>query len=107
MSNVKGGLGGIVKQAQRMQNQITKIQDGLAETEVEATSGGGAVTAVVNGRQELVRLTIAPEAVDPSDVEALQDLVLAAVNLAMKHAQEMVQSEVNKVTGGLNIPGLF
>jgi DNA-binding YbaB/EbfC family protein len=100
-------MGGFVKQAQRMQNQLTKIQDSLAETEVEATSGGGAVTAVVNGRQELVRIVIAPEAVDPSDVEALQDLVLAAVNLAMKNAQEMIQSEVNKVTGGLSIPGLF
>lgn len=107
MSNVKGGLGGIVKQAQQMQQKITRIQDGLAETEVEATSGGGAVTAVVNGRQELVKLIIAPEVVDPADVDALQDLVLAAVNLAMKQAQEMIQSEVNKVTGGLNIPGLF
>lgn len=106
MSTTKG-MGGFVKQAQRMQNQLTKIQDSLAETEVEATSGGGAVTAVVNGRQELVRIAIAPEAVDPSDVEALQDLVLAAVNLAMKNAQEMIQSEVNKVTGGLSIPGLF
>lgn len=106
MSTTKG-MGGFVKQAQRMQNQLTKIQDSLAETEVEATSGGGAVTAVVNGRQELVRIVIAPEAVDPSDVEALQDLVLAAVNLAMKNAQEMIQSEVNKVTGGLSIPGLF
>lgn len=106
MSTTKG-MGGFVKQAQRMQNQLTKIQDSLAETEVEATSGGGVVTAVVNGRQELVRIVIAPEAVDPSDVEALQDLVLAAVNLAMKNAQEMIQSEVNKVTGGLSIPGLF
>lgn len=107
MSNVKGGLGGIVKQAQKMQQQIGRIQDSLADTETEATSGGGAVTAVVNGRQELVKLAIDPEVIDPAEVEVLQDLVLAAVNLAMKNAQEMIQSEVNKVTGGLNIPGLF
>lgn len=107
MSSAKGGLGGIVKQAQQMQQKITRIQDGLADTEVEATSGGGAVTAVVNGRQELVRLDIVKDVVDPDDVETLTELVQAAVNLAMKHAQEMIQSEVNKVTGGLNIPGLF
>lgn len=107
MSNVKGGLGGIVKQAQKMQQQIGRIQDSLADTETEATAGGGVVTAVVNGRQELVTLTIQPEAVDPEDVETLQDLVITAINLAMQNAQEMVQSEVNKVTGGLNIPGLF
>ncbi len=107
MSNVKGGLGGIVKQAQKMQQQIGRIQDSLADAETEATSGGGVVTAVVNGRQELVRLTISAEAVDPTDVETLQELVMSAVNVAMQNAQEMVQSEVNKVTGGLNIPGLF
>lgn len=101
------GLGGIVKQAQQMQQKITRIQDSLADTEVEATSGGGAVTAVVNGRQRLVRLDIERDVVDPDDVETMQELILAAVNLAMKNAEEMIQSEVNKVTGGLNIPGLF
>ena len=100
-------LGGIVKQAQKMQHRIQRIQDGLADTQVEATAGGGVVTAVVNGRQELVALTIAPDVVDPNDIETLQDLVMTATNLAMKNAQEMIQSEVDKVTGGLNIPGLF
>jgi len=107
VSNVKGGLGGIVKQAQRMQQKISRIQDGLASTDVEASAGGGAVVAIVNGRQELVKLTLSPEAVDPEDIDTLEELILAAVNLAMKNSQEMIQSEVNKVTGGLNIPGLF
>ena len=107
MSTVKGGLGGIVKQAQKMQQQISRIQDSLADTLTEATSGGGVVTAVVNGRQELVKLDIKPEVVDPADVETLTELVMAAVNLAMTNAQEMIESEVNKVTGGMNIPGLF
>jgi DNA-binding YbaB/EbfC family protein len=107
VSNVKGGLGGIVKQAQRMQQQISRIQDGLASTDVEASAGGGAVVAVVNGRQELVKLQLAKEAVDPEEIDTLEELILAAVNLAMKNSQDMIQSEVNKVTGGLNIPGLF
>ena len=107
MSTTKGGLGGIGKQAQRMQQQIARIQDSLADTEVEATAGGGAVTAVVNGRQELIRLDIEPDAVDPEDVETLTELIMTSVNLAMKNAQEMVETEVNKVTGGMNIPGLF
>ncbi|MCB9507338.1 MAG: YbaB/EbfC family nucleoid-associated protein [Myxococcales bacterium] len=107
MSGQKQGIGGIVKQAQRMQQQITKVQDSLGDVEVEATAGGGVVTAVVNGRQELVKLSIDPTVVDPADVESLQDLVMAAVNLASKNAQAMLQEEVNKITGGLNIPGLF
>lgn len=107
MSTQKPGLGGIVKQAQRMQQQITKLQDSLGDVVVEATAGGGVVTAAVNGRQQLVGLTIDPSVIDPNDVETLQDLVKAAVNLAMKNAQEMLQTEVNKVTGGLNLPGLF
>jgi len=107
MSNQKGGFSGIVKQAQRMQQQIARVQDQMGDREIEATSGGGAVTATVNGKQELVSLVISPEAVDPEDVETLQELVMTAVNLAMENAQEMVQTEVNKITGGLSIPGLF
>lgn len=107
MSTAKGGFEGIVKQAQRMQQQIGRVQDQFAEREIEATSGGGAVTAVVNGKQQLVSITIQKDAVDPEDVEMLQELVLTAVNLAMQNASEMLQAEVNKITGGLNIPGLF
>lgn len=107
MSTGKGGFGSIVKQAQRMQQQIGRVQDQMADREIEATSGGGAVLAVVNGRQELVKLKINPEVVDPEDVETLEELVQTAINVAMKNAVDMLQSEVNKITGGMNIPGLF
>ena len=107
MSTGKGGLGSIVKQAQRMQQQIGRVQDQMADREIEATSGGGAVLAVVNGRQELVKLKINPEVVDPEDVQMLEELVQTAINIAMKNAVDMLQSEVNKITGGMNIPGLF
>ncbi len=97
----------IVKQAQKMQQQIARMQDQMADREVEASAGGGAVLAVVNGKQKLVKLVIAPEVVDPADIETLSELVSTAVNLAMENAQAMLQSEVNKITGGMNIPGLF
>lgn len=101
------GIGDIMKQAQRMQQQMARLQDEMADREIEATSGGGVVVAVVNGKQELVRLEINKDVVDPSDVETLQDLVIAAVNLATSNAREMVESEMNQITGGLSIPGLF
>lgn len=101
------GMGDIMRQAQRMQQQLARLQDEMSDRVIEATSGGGAVLAVVNGKQELVRLEIAPEVVDPNDLETLQDLVIAAVNLAHGNAREMVESEMNKITGGLNIPGLL
>ena len=107
MSNQKGGFSNVVKQAQRMQQQIARVQDQMADREVEATSGGGAVLAAVNGRQAVVKLEINPEVIDPSDPETLSELVMTAVNLAMENAQEMIQTEVNKITGGLSIPGLF
>lgn len=103
----KGGMGNLMKMAKQAQSQIMKIQEEMAEREVEATSGGGMVKAVVNGKQELLSITLDPEVVDPDDVEMLQDLVVAAVNEAMRKAQEMVQSEMSKVTGGMNIPGMF
>ncbi|MFT5993159.1 MAG: DNA-binding YbaB/EbfC family protein, partial [Bradymonadia bacterium] len=84
-----------------------RVQDQFADREVEASVGGGVVVAVVNGRQEIVSLKIQPELVDPSDVEMLEEMVTTAVNLAMKNAVEMLQTEVNKITGGMNIPGLF
>lgn len=101
------GMGDIMKQAQRMQQQMARLQDEMADREIEATSGGGVVVAVVNGKQELVSLKINKEVVDPNDVEMLQDLVIAAVNLATSNAREMVDSEMNEITGGLSIPGLF
>ena len=99
-------LGSIMKQAQKMQAQIAKIQEELAQKNVEATAGGGMVTVVANGKQEIVSIKIEPEVVDPKDIEMLQDLVVAAVNEALRMAQEMVTEEMRKVTGGLQIPGL-
>lgn len=100
------GMGNIMKQAQMMQQKMARMQEELGEKTVEASAGGGMVTAVVNGKQSLVSLSIEKDVVDPEDVEMLQDLVLAAVNEALKKSQDMVQSEMSKVTGGMNIPGL-
>jgi hypothetical protein len=96
-----------MKQAQLMQQKMERLQQELQERQVEASAGGGMVTATVNGQQQLVSLKIEPSVVDPEDVEMLQDLVLAAVNQAIKKSQEMMQQEMAKVTGGMNIPGLF
>lgn len=101
------GMGNIMKQAQQMQAKIGRIQQELETREVEATAGGGMVTARVDGKQQLLDLKIEKEVVDPDDVEMLQDLVLAAVNEALQKSQAMVQEEMGKVTGGMNIPGLF
>jgi DNA-binding YbaB/EbfC family protein len=101
------GLGNIMTQAQQMQQKIGRIQQELEGREVEATAGGGMVTAVVTGKMQLVSLKIEKAVVDPDDVEMLQDLVTAAVNEALKKSQEMMQQEMAKVTGGMSLPGLF
>lgn len=101
------GLGNMMKQAQMMQQKMARMQQELAERQVEATAGGGMVKAVVNGKQQLVSIEIEPSVVDPEDVEMLQDLVVAAVNEAVKKSQDMAQEEMAKITGGMNIPGLF
>ena len=100
------GMGNMMKQAQKLQSQMMKLQEELADRTVESSSGGGMVTVVANGRQQIVSIQIENEVVDPDDVEMLQDLVLAAANDALAKAQEMVSSEMGKLTGGLNIPGL-
>ncbi len=97
----------MMKQAQKMQAQILKIQEEMAERSVEASSGGGMVTVTANGKQEVLSIRIEPEVVDPDDIDMLQDLVAAAVNEALKKAQEMVSEEMAKVTGGLQLPGLM
>ncbi len=102
-----GGLGNIMKQAQQMQARIARVQQELETREVEAAAGGGMVTARVNGKQQILDLKIEKDVVDPEDVEMLQDLILAAVNEAIKKSQDMIQEEMNKVTGGMNIPGMF
>ena len=100
------GMGNMMKQAQKLQSQMMKLQEELADKTVESSSGGGMVTVVANGRQQIVSIQIENEVVDPEDVDMLQDLVLAAVNDALAKAQEMVSSEMGKLTGGMNIPGL-
>ena len=100
------GMGNMMKQAQKLQSQMMKLQEELADKTVESSSGGGMVTVVANGRQQIVSIQIENEVVDPDDVEMLQDLILAAVNDALAKAQEMVSSEMGKLTGGMNIPGL-
>ncbi len=101
------GLAGIMKQAQMMQQRMAKLQEEASNRTVTATAGGGVVTATVTGKNQLVSLTIKKEAVDPEDVEMLQDLVLAAINEALARVQSEMSQEMSKVTGGINIPGLF
>lgn len=101
------GLAGIMKQAQLMQQKMARLQEEASGQTAEATAGGGAVTAVANGKNQIVSLTIKKEAVDPDDVEMLQDLIVAAVNEALKKVQADLAKEMGKITGGLNIPGLF
>ena len=100
-------LGGMLKQAQRIQAQLAKMQEEMAQKTVEASSGGGMVSVVVNGKQEVVSIKIEREVVNPEDIDMLQDLVLAAVNEGIRKSQEMVGEEMRKLTGGLSIPGLF
>ncbi|WP_347489578.1 YbaB/EbfC family nucleoid-associated protein [Desulfoscipio sp. XC116] len=102
-----GNMAKMMKQVQKMQADMAKMQEELGNRTVESTAGGGVVRVVANGRQEIVAVEIKPEAVDPEDVEMLQDLVLTAVNEALKQAQDMMAKEMGKLTGGLNIPGLF
>ena len=103
-----GNMNKMMKQVQKMQQDMMKLQEELKERTVEATAGGGVVKAVANGKKELVKIEIKPEAVDPDDVETLQDLVLAAVNEALRQADEMAKNIMGGLAGGLgNIPGLF
>jgi nucleoid-associated protein EbfC len=95
-----------MQQIKTLQDKMAKIQEELAAKTVESSAGGGMVTAVMNGRQELVSLKLEPQVVDPQDLEMLQDLIVAAVNDALRRSQEMAAGEMGKLAGGLNIPGL-
>lgn len=97
----------MMKQAQKLQSKMLEMQAELGNRTVSAQAGGGMVEAVVNGRQELVSLRIDKEVATPDDVDMLQDLILAAVNEALHRAREMMAQEMSKLTGGLQIPGLF
>ncbi len=102
-----GNMGNMMKQAQKLQSKMLKLQEELAEKTVEASSGGGMIKVVANGKQQVLSIQIEKEVVDPEDVEMLQDLLLAAVNDALTRSQEMVSGEMSKLTGGLSIPGLM
>ena len=95
-----------LQQVKALQEKMAKMQEDLALKKVEASAGGGMVTVVVNGRQEVLSIKIDPQVVDPEDIEMLQDLIAAAVNDGLRRAQEMVSAEMGKLAGGLNIPGL-
>lgn len=113
MGGFKGGMGGganmnqMLKQAQKLQEDMARAQEELQTRTVEASAGGGAVQVIVSGKMELEGIKIKPEAVDPEDVEMLEDMVKVAVNEGLRKAQELVSTEMGKLTGGLKLPGLF
>ncbi|MGM0418194.1 MAG: YbaB/EbfC family nucleoid-associated protein [Thermodesulfobacteriota bacterium] len=102
-----GNMNQMMKQAQKLQSKMAKMQEELADKTVEATSGGGMIKVVANGKQQVVSIDIEKEVVDPEDIEMLQDLVTAAVNDALNKSQEMVSKAMSQVTGGMNIPGMM
>ena len=99
-----GNMQQMLKQAQKMQEKLAKVQEELEVREYEASAGGGMVTVKANGKKEILALTIQPEAVDPEDVEMLQDMVMAAVNEVLRQVEETSSQEMGKLTGGLNLP---
>lgn len=107
MGKGPSNMQGMLKQAQKMQEDMARLQEELDTREYTAKAGGGAVTAVVDGKHALKRLEIQPEVVDPEDVEMLSDLVIAAVNEAIRQAVDTSEAEMAKVTGGMSMPGLF
>ena len=106
MARQFGNMGNMMKQAQKLQADMERLQKELGSQSVEGTAGGGMVKAVVTGKQEVVSIEIEKEVVDPEDVEMLQDLVTAAVNEALRKSRDMMTEQMTKLTGGINIPGL-
>ena len=100
------GFGNIMKEAQKLQQQMAELQEQVGQKKVEATAGGGMVTVQANGKQEIVAIKIDPEVINKDDAQMLEDLVLAACNEALRKSRELVQQELGKLTGGLKIPGL-
>jgi len=99
-------MANLMKQAQKFQSQMAKLQEELGDKTVEASAGGGMVTVEVNGRQEILSIKIDPEVIDPDDVDMLQDLILAAINDGLTRAKDMINEEMGKLTKGLNIPNI-
>ena len=106
-----GGMGGnannMIRQAQKMQQEMLKAQEEIEQAEFDASSGGGAVSVKMTGKKELTEINIKPEACDPDDIEMLQDLILTAVNDVIKKVDDANNAKMSKLTGGINIPGLF
>jgi DNA-binding YbaB/EbfC family protein len=100
------GFGNIMKEAQKLQEQMARMQEEVGKREVEATAGGGMVTVKANGKQELLSIKLDPEVINKDDAQMLEDLVLAACNEALRKSRELVQQELGKLTGGLKIPGM-
>lgn len=108
--NMGGGaqnMNSMIKQAQKMQEKITDLQNDIEEREFTATAGGGAVEVVVTGKKTIKSLTLKPEIVDPEDIEMLQDLIISAVNEAVNNVETTTEDEMGKITGGVSLPGLF
>lgn len=101
------GLQGLMKQAQQMQQKMATLQKELEQRELETSSGGGMIKIKINGKQQILAITINKDCVDPNDVQGLEELVKTAINQAVKESQDMVSGAMSKVTGGINIPGLF
>lgn len=100
-------MNSLMKQAQKMQKQMAEMQEALAEKKLEVSAGGGAVKVTISGEKQILDLTISPDVVDPTDVEMLQDLVMSAVNEAIRQMDDAVNSQMTQITGGTNLPGMF
>lgn len=107
MGGGPSNMQGMIKQAQKMQEEMARVQEELAATTYTAAAGGGVVSATVDGSHELKELTIQPDAVDPDDVEMLSDLIMAAVNEAIRKAAADSEAKMGAITGGMNLPGMF
>jgi hypothetical protein len=109
--NVNGGgaqnMNQMIKQAQKMQDQITELQEDIEAREFSATAGGGAVEVTITGKKTIKSLTLKPEVVDPEDIDMLQDLIISAVNEAINNVETTTETEMGKITGGVSLPGLF
>ncbi len=108
--NMGGGaqnMNQMIKQAQKMQDQITELQEDIEEREFTATAGGGAVEVTLTGKKTIKSLNLKPEVVDPEDIEMLQDLIISAVNEAVNNIETTTEAEMSKITGGVSLPGLF
>jgi len=104
---IPGNMNNMMKQIQKMQKEMEQTQKEVETTEFEATAGGGAIKVVISGKKEILSITLEPEIVDPDDIEMLQDLIIVAVNDAIKNADEALNNNMSKLTGGMNMPGLF